>query len=127
MYDMRGLDLGYTYAGSPLVAHEDDNPAEWDALVYAPHARPGIRIPHLWLSDGRALQDVLPVEGFTLLAVAGEIDGAPLSVVFLHELTMRTLLGYDAVLLRPDLHVAWRGNGIADDAMALARRVTGHR
>jgi hypothetical protein len=38
----------------------------------------------------------------------------------------RAVYGYDLLLLRPDLHVAWRGNVPPDDPRALAARVTGH-
>jgi hypothetical protein len=30
------------------------------------------------------------------------------------------------LLLRPDLHIAWRGDALPADAQALAARVTGH-
>jgi hypothetical protein len=34
--------------------------------------------------------------------------------------------GFDLILLRPDLHVVWRGNAPPDDPAALAAKVTGH-
>jgi hypothetical protein len=34
--------------------------------------------------------------------------------------------GHDLILLRPDMHVAWRGNVVPDDAVKLAAIVTGH-
>jgi hypothetical protein len=46
MHDMRGVDLGYSYAGSPLIAEEAGNVAEWDTIVYTPDTGPGVRIPH---------------------------------------------------------------------------------
>ena len=59
MHGMVGVEAGYSYAGSPLIADEPGNVAEWETSRYVPHARPGVRIPHMWLKDGRALQDVL--------------------------------------------------------------------
>ena len=38
----------------------------------------------------------------------------------------RAVYGCDLILLRPDLHVAWRGNRLPDDAKKLAAIVTGH-
>jgi hypothetical protein len=39
----------------------------------------------------------------------------------------RELYGHDLLLLRPDLHVAWRGNRPPEDPRALAKLVTGNR
>jgi hypothetical protein len=35
--------------------------------------------------------------------------------------------GFDLLLLRPDMHVAWRGNGAPADPHRLAALVTGHQ
>ena len=38
----------------------------------------------------------------------------------------RDIYGYDLLLLRPDLHVVWRGNRLPDDPAKLAALATGH-
>ena len=38
----------------------------------------------------------------------------------------RDLYGFDLILLRPDLHVAWRGNRAPEAPAKLAAKVTGH-
>jgi hypothetical protein len=38
----------------------------------------------------------------------------------------RDIYGYDLLLLRPDMHIAWRGNTPPDDAEKLVRLVTGN-
>src|SRR5260370_34369496 len=81
MHDMRGVEFGYSYAGSPLIAPEAGNIAEWDTCIYTPHTRPGVRIPHMWLKDGRAMQDILG-EGYTLLDLAGHCETAALEDAF---------------------------------------------
>src|SRR3712207_6851536 len=53
--------------------------------------------------------------------------GAPLRVLDLHDERARALYERDLLLLRPDLHVAWRGNRAPQDPAALARLVTGHQ
>ena len=58
-YGMVGAEYGYSYAWSPIVADEPDNVPEWDISYYTPHARPGVRLPQLWLEDGRPIQDLL--------------------------------------------------------------------
>ena len=39
----------------------------------------------------------------------------------------RELYACDLLLVRPDLHVAWRGNSLPPDATELAAIATGHR
>jgi 2-polyprenyl-6-methoxyphenol hydroxylase-like FAD-dependent oxidoreductase len=136
VHEMVGVELGYSYAGSPLVAFEPDNNADWDTTKYTPHTRPGVRIPHMWLKDGRAMQDVLG-SGFTLLDLTGSSDvgaleqgfrsiGAPLDVLRLNEPHIRDVYGCSTLLLRPDLHIVWRGSAAIDDTIDLARRATGN-
>ena len=136
VHDMIGVEFGYSYAGSPLIAEEAGNVAEWQTTIYEPHTRPGIRIPHIWLKDGRAMPDVLS-QDFTLVDLTNGADtaaieaafaviGAPLEVVRLDEPHVREVYECSLLLLRPDLHIAWRGDALPDDAAALATRVTGH-
>ncbi len=120
MHGMVGVEMGYSYAGSALVAHEPGNVAEWEVSSYTPHTRPGVRLPHVWLADGRAMQDLLG-EDYTLLDLGNQAEtaaleaafasvGAPLSIVHLDEQRAREVYGCSVLLLRPDLHVAWRGD-----------------
>jgi 2-polyprenyl-6-methoxyphenol hydroxylase-like FAD-dependent oxidoreductase len=136
MHGMRGAEFGYSYAGSSLIADEPGNLAQWDINNYQPHARPGVRVPHMWLSDGRALQDVLG-DNYTVLDLRGDCDtsaiehafraiGAPLAVLHLNEPKLRQVYGRSLLLLRPDLHIAWSGDAPLPDATSLARRVTGY-
>jgi hypothetical protein len=36
------------------------------------------------------------------------------------------IYGYDLILLRPDMHVVWRGNTAPEDAAEVAAIATGH-
>jgi hypothetical protein len=36
------------------------------------------------------------------------------------------IYGYDVILLRPDLHVVWRGNTAPEDSAEVAAIATGH-
>ena len=51
---------------------------------------------------------------------------APLRVLEISDAAPREVYGYDLILLRPDLHVAWRGNRLPDDPAKHAAIVTGH-
>ena len=135
MHGMVGVEAGYSYAGSRLITDEPGNVAEWETSRYIPRAVPGARIPHMWLKDGRALQDVLG-DDYTLLDLRGDCDtapleaafcvlGAPLEILRLDEARVRGVYGASVFLLRPDVHIAWRGEGPPADPAPLARMVTG--
>ena len=51
---------------------------------------------------------------------------APFRVLDIPDAEPRAVYGYDLILLRPDMHVAWRGNRLPDDPAKLAAIVTGH-
>lgn len=136
VHEMIGVELGYSYAGSELIAHESDNVTDWDTTKYTPHARPGVRIPHVWLKDGRAMQDALGAN-YTLLDLTGHCDttelqahfvgiGAPLDVLHLDEPRIRDVYGCSLLLLRPDLHIFWRGETLPAALDEFVRAATGH-
>ena len=52
--------------------------------------------------------------------------GAPFEVLDVPDSAARDLYGFDLILLRPDLHVAWRGNRAPEAPDRLAARITGH-
>jgi len=134
--EMIGAELGYRYEGSPVIAEEPGGP-QHEFMNYVPTTWPGARLPHLWLGDGTALHDKIG-EGFTLLRLgsarhdAGAVQAAfsalsaPFSVLDIAEERVRDLYGFDLLLLRPDLHVAWRGNAPPADPAILAAQATGH-
>jgi hypothetical protein len=135
MHGMVGVEAGYSYAGSPLIVREPGDAAEWETSRYEPKALPGARIPHMWLADGQALQDILG-DDYTLLDLKGDADtaaleaafrarGAPLAVIRRDEKRVREVYGAGVFLLRPDLHVVWRGNAAPPDPARLAARATG--
>ena len=53
-------------------------------------------------------------------------SGAPFEVLDIPDAIARDLYGYDLLLLRPDLHIAWRGNRLPPGPAELAALVTGH-
>jgi 2-polyprenyl-6-methoxyphenol hydroxylase-like FAD-dependent oxidoreductase len=135
MHSMRGAEYGYSYAGSPIVSEEPGNEPVWDRQIYMAHTRPGIRAPHMWLRSGIPLQDAIG-EHFTLLDFGAGADvshlmaefrarGAELTVLKLNEPHMRKLYDRNFYLLRPDMHIAWRGNELPRDTGALVDLVTG--
>jgi len=135
--EMIGAELGYRYADSPVIFPETGDAPETDFMKYVPTSWPGARLPHVWLTDGTALHDRIG-DGYTLLCLRGAQANspalaqafaslaAPFSVVEIDEERPRDVYGYDLLLLRPDLHVVWRGNRLPDDPAKLAALATGH-
>jgi 2-polyprenyl-6-methoxyphenol hydroxylase-like FAD-dependent oxidoreductase len=133
-FESAGVQLGYRYEGSPLVAGDGTPAPADDEIVYVPTTRPGSRLPHLALPDQVALFDRLG-PGFTLLRVGEDAPagdafmaaarkvGVPLDVVTLPDL--RSALERRLVLVRPDQHVAWRADAAPEDATAVLDRVRG--
>jgi 2-polyprenyl-6-methoxyphenol hydroxylase-like FAD-dependent oxidoreductase len=99
----------------------------------APAALPGARAPHAWLGEGRSTLDLFG-QGFTLLRFGDVASGAlieaaracgvPLREVAIADGSIAALYGRRLVLVRPDGHVAWRGDA-CPDAAAVIDRVRG--
>ena len=131
-----GLALGYRYAGSPLIAADGTPPPPESIMELTPTTWPGARAPHAFLQDGRSTIDLFG-EGFHLLRLGEQAPasealerafaakGAPLKVTRITSPEVAALYERALVLVRPDGHVAWRGNAPPADAGALADQVRG--
>ena len=134
--EMIGAELGYRYVGSPIIREEPGGP-EHLFREYVPTTWPGARLPHVWLDGHVALQDRLG-PGYTLLRLGATGEdasalqrsfaayGAPFDVLDVADDAARDVYGYDLILLRPDLHVVWRGNRLPIEPDGLAAIATGH-
>jgi hypothetical protein len=132
-----GAELGYRYAGSPVICDELGGPAP-NIEEYEPTSWPGARLPHVWLKPGAVSVHDRIGDGFTLLRLGrtkADASGlqkafgalqAPLSLLDIDSEAVRRVYGFDYLLVRPDLHVTWRGNGLPADPDKVARIVTGH-
>jgi hypothetical protein len=135
-FDIPGLQLGMRYERSPIVVADDSAEPPDDPNVYTPTARPGSRLPHLWMTDGQSIYDVLG-GGFSLLRVGSQCPSTsvieteaararvPLSVINVEGDEGRDIYESDLVLVRPDQHVAWRGSAVPSDPGRLLDRVLG--
>lgn len=128
-----GVEMGYRYDDSPLVVHEPGAPAI-DPLHYRPNTWPGARLPHVFVSDGVSVHDLLG-RFFTLLVLddadteifeaAAKGLGIPLAVVRLKRPELRTIYDRGFILVRPDQHVAWRGDALPTDAASVLAKAVG--
>ncbi len=132
-----GAELGYRYAGSPVICDEPGGPAP-NIEDYVPTSWPGARLPHVWLEPGKTSVHDRIGDGFTLLRLGRDkadaallqksfgATGVPFSVLDIDSDAARRVYGFDYLLIRPDLHVVWRDNALPDDPERLALIVTGH-
>ena len=130
-----GLNFGYFYPDSPLIAYDGEHAPTYTMYDYTPSTVPGCRTPHFRLADGQSLYDVLGPE-FTLLRFsrdaaveplvkAAETAGMPLLVVDVDLPQPPGAYRHRLLLSRPDRHVAWRGDEVPHDAERLVALVTG--
>ena len=138
--DLRQLDMGYVYA-SAAIAGAGPSAA---GSSYVPTARPGARAPHVWISSaGRRISTIdLFGRGFVVLTddqgspwldavgVLARDGSVPVTALALTGPAAALAYGLapgEAVLVRPDGHVAWH-SGLSthgktgDDAV---RRLSG--
>ncbi len=130
-----GLKLQYAYEGSPVCV-ADGSPPPPDSERFVPSARPGTRAPHAWLADGRSMLDLFG-DGFALLRLgarapdaaalrdAARARGVPVTEVAITDPAIAEMYGAALVLVRPDGHVAWRGDACPPDAAAVVDQVRG--
>ncbi|MBV9064996.1 MAG: FAD-dependent monooxygenase, partial [Methylobacteriaceae bacterium] len=134
-YCCGGLNFGYYYEDSPLIAYDGEVPPAYTMADFTPSTVPGTRVPHIWLADGRSLYDAL-APFFTLLRFDRAIDvglllraaeqrGVPLELRDVDSPAASSLYREKLVLARPDQHVAWRGDKIPQDALALIDLIRG--
>jgi 2-polyprenyl-6-methoxyphenol hydroxylase-like FAD-dependent oxidoreductase len=134
--EMIGAELGYRYVDSPIICNIPGGP-EHLFREYHPTTWPGARLPHVWRDDGTPMQDHIP-DGYTILKLgrtkadvsglekALRSRGAPTTVLDVPDRIAREIYGFDVILVRPDMHVVWRGNAPPEDAAEVAAIATGH-
>lgn len=136
MFRTIGLQIGYRYENSPICIPDGTPPYPDDPEIFVPSARPGSRAPHVWLSENRSILDLYG-RGFVLLRLGADApDGSrletaaaqrrvPLKTVTVTDREAIQLYEKRLVLVRPDGHVAWRGDTTPLDAATVIDRVRG--
>src|SRR5665213_509858 len=134
-YACAGLNFGTYYDRSPIIAYDGAEHPAYTMDSYTPSTVPGCRTPHLWREDGGSLYDAMGPE-FTLLRLDPAVDVTaleraardrklPLKVLDVAPSATADLSLSRLVLSRPDQHVAWRGNSLPSDPLALIDHVRG--
>ena len=133
-----GLNYGYYYTGSPVIAYDDATPPDYSMGSFTPSTVPGCRAPHFWLADGRSLYDAFG-PAYTLLRFDRNVDVSALqrdAAIACMPLTVLDVgpsnvphvppeYEHALVLCRADQHVMWRGNQLPQESAALVARLCG--
>lgn len=130
-----GLNFGYYYDASPLIAYDDEAPPSYSMGQATPSTAPGARMPHFWIDEARtqSIYDLLGPD-YTLLSfgpqeltplIAAFHDaGAPLKVINA-ERPDRPEFKHWLLIVRQDQHIVWRGNSPPEQPQALVARLRG--
>jgi len=130
-----GLNFGYYYEGSPIIAYDGEKAPSYSMGSITPSTVPGCRMPHFWLAPGLSVYDRLgPV--YTLLRFDPQVDvepmraaaeaaGMPLELLDVPARRDDAAFRHALLLVREDQHVAWRGDALPVDPAALVDRLCG--
>jgi 2-polyprenyl-6-methoxyphenol hydroxylase-like FAD-dependent oxidoreductase len=132
-----GLNYGYFYSDSPLIAYDEEEAPVYTMYDYTPSTVPGCRVPHFWLADGSSLYDRLGND-YTLLRFDQSVDvaplleaarafGVPMALLDIEETPRPEPYRHSLCLSRPDGHVAWRGDELPAPPEQLIDTITGRR
>ena len=136
-YCCGGLNFGYYYDKSPIIAYDEATPPTYGMADFTPSTVPGCRVPHIWLNDGRSLYDALGPD-YTLLRFDTAVDVSelmseaararvPIKLLDVTSSESAGVYDHSLVLARPDQHVAWRGNLAPKDPRELVDLISGRR
>ena len=134
-YCCAGLNFGYYYDRSPAIAYDGDTAPPYSMGSFTASTVPGARVPHAWLADGRSLLDGLgpaytlvrfdPSIDVALLVGAAAQSRVPLEVLDVDR-SRATLSPLENLLIvRPDTHIAWRGDAVPQEPLRLFDRLRG--
>jgi 2-polyprenyl-6-methoxyphenol hydroxylase-like FAD-dependent oxidoreductase len=130
-----GLNFGYFYDRSPLIAYDGQAAPEYSMGAFTPSTVPGCRMPHFWQGEG-SIYDKLG-EDYTLIRFRREIDVSelldearerrlPLTVIDAVR-PAQDAFRHDLLIVRADQQVAWRGDAPPKNAAPLIALLAGTR
>jgi 2-polyprenyl-6-methoxyphenol hydroxylase-like FAD-dependent oxidoreductase len=137
-FNSAGTHLGYRYADSPVIVPDGTPEPPDDPTQVVNSTWPGSRAPHAWLGTAHSLLGRSTLDWFgrdfvlldangtgAPLAAALQARGAPVRQVAIGDAEVARLFERALVLVRPDGHVAWRGEALPPDPAAVAALVCG--
>jgi len=138
------MDIRHDSCVYPPPSEADGKAPDWDLTRYIPSTFIGSRAPHVFLRDGKSIFDHYgpywtlvefskggdhQTESHTLLAAAKTIEMPVDHLLLSGEDDAQKVWGVHLALIRPDGHVAWRGDeGLeAGKAQEVVEVVSGRR
>jgi len=132
-----GLNFGYYYEGSPIIAYDDGKAPAYTMGSITPSTVPGCRLPHFWLAPEVSVYDRLgpaytlirldPKTRIEPLTDAAAAVGMPLVVLDLTAPQGDPAFQHALLIVRQDQHVAWRGQAVPADPAVLVDRLCGRQ
>ena len=134
-YCCGGLNFGYFYDRSPIIAYDGAEPPAYTMADFTPSTVPGCGVPFSSLPDGRPVYDALG-PAYTLLRLDSEVEiaplvdamrngGVPLEIVDVPTDYSKQLYDRKLILVRTDQHVAWRGDAVPESLPYLVDTLSG--
>ena len=135
-FNSAGSHLGHRYISSPIILPDGTPEPPDDLSIVTQSTWPGSRAPHAWLEDGSSTLDWFGI-GFILFytpeksKIAKLLETAfisqkiPISLKTSNLSNVQSLYELPLVLIRPDGHVAWRGDSLPENITNLMIQVTG--
>jgi len=137
-FDAPGIHLGIRYESDIVLIEKasDEEPPKDDPFEWKQSTYPGMRAPHVWLEDGKSTLDLFG-HGFVLMCfkkLAGienlekicQEKGVPLTVHLINNPEIAKVYEKSYVLVRPDGHVAWRGENLPSNLDIFIDKLTGN-
>ena len=137
-FNSAGAHLGHRYAGSPIIVTDNSLEPPDDLSTVQQSTWPGARAPHAWLDNHTSTLDWFGEKFMIIYTGPMATDADALMAMFkdhaipvgscqIKDPHIQTLYERPLVLVRPDGHVAWRGQAFPDDADSLIRQISGHQ
>lgn len=124
-----GLNFGYYYTGSPIIIEDGESAPTYDMGSFVSSTVPGCRLPHFYV-DGTSIVDLLGPD-YTLIRFAPEVDvnklietGLPVKLVNARH-PGDSVFRHKLLIVRSDMHIAWRGDTLPTDITSLSDRLRG--
>jgi 2-polyprenyl-6-methoxyphenol hydroxylase-like FAD-dependent oxidoreductase len=129
-FQTEGMQIGYRYSESPICVQDGSVEPPDHPDHYHPSSFPGMRAPHAWIEKDQSTLDLFGRE-FVLLNFdssetnlspierAAEKLQLPLKIEIIQNEDISILYQKKLVLVRPDGHVAWRGNSLPNNCTEL--------
>ncbi|MGE4429716.1 MAG: FAD-dependent monooxygenase [Sphingobium sp.] len=128
-----GVEWGYRYDHSPIISYDGEAP-EFEPVDYRPNTCPGARLPHIFLEPGVSIHDrlgsyftAISLDGSDLgaFAQAAQAQNIPLETLILDRPDLLSVYEKPILLVRPDQHIAWRGEALPEEVAPILAKAVG--